>query len=163
VGGDWSNRVFKTTIMKDLRLVIKKGKHNVSVWNRLQLWWWTTIKGYYISDFEIEGYEEDLGKEQHDWNKLCGWMPFPWRIHNHSWRIGWRWYKDELQFCKYCYDEGKRMVIPLKEGKRQAQYYIVGSSAGKAGKIKWMPLFPYHGGTLPAQQDIEFYFKLKKR
>jgi hypothetical protein len=29
--------------------------------------------------------------------------------------------------------------------------------------IEGVNLFPYHGGTLPAQQDIEFYFKLRKR
>jgi len=145
--------------MKNLRLVIKKGKHSVSIWDRLQLWWWTTIKGYYISDFEIDGYEEDLGEEQHDWNKLCGWMPFPWRVHQDSWRIGWRWYKDELQFSVYRYHEGERLINPCT---RLVSRKLL-SAMNRFKESKMMLLFPYHGGTLPAQQDIEFYFKLKKR
>ncbi len=144
-----------------LTLKIAKGKHSPPIQDRFKLWWLTTVSGYYISDFRISGVREDLGKDQHDWNKLAGrgrlWPKwFGGFIAGHHWqskRIAWRWYKKKFELSHYNYEKGVRKI------KRASQ-----PSANMFLKsLKSVNLFPYHGGNLKATRTITIMLELEKR
>ena len=120
------------------------------------------VSKYKVKDFGISGVREDLGKDQHDWNKLLGHgRMFPkWLggiIPGHHWnskRVGWRYNKKLgiIEYSDYSYIDGTRVVEIIS--KAEALKLIT--------DLKGINLFPYHGGNRKSTREVTFYFEVEK-
>jgi len=51
--------------------------------------------------FKDTSHRYDIGEDQSDWNKLYGIVDYWNKIHDYSFRFGWRWFNNELQIGYY--------------------------------------------------------------
>jgi hypothetical protein len=117
--------------------------------------------------------------EQLDINKLYGFTED--NLSNdryNSARIGWRWYKNQLQLFAYCYNKGvlenetmitkvsigKEVVCSIKNQGASYLFIVDGTSVSMPRKststrFKGYKLFPYFGGTQTAPHNVTILLK----
>lgn len=157
---------------------LRKGKHH-SVKKRIPF----NGKGIkVIVEFnESAIYNLAVKSDQADINKLIGFSDCNTHHHNQSARIGWRWYKDELEILAYVYNEEKLMFksmghIPLNTEidlmiqSVNGAYEFSGTGLDSVaidkvtncGGIDNYWLWPYFGGNQSAPHDITIRMKREK-
>ena len=149
---------------------IVKGTHGMTL--KLQS---STSYVYFEADLSGAVYDNKaLGLDSLDWNKLYGFRAI--KVHDNSYRIGFRLNGSMWEFCAYSYVDGKRQefeylgsceingkpqfIIDLSDNSCYYEMVGVSSVITNGNKPKHLfKSFPYFGGNRKAPNSIDIWIK----
>lgn len=151
-----------------MEIEIKKGNHYCNKWFPS-----FTFKSKISGSFKFIGnFYYDIEKQE-DTNKLVGLSDSLFGHHRDSIRIGWRYFKDNIELMAVIYRKGKRTIVKLSETTTEkTNTYLIDANRDSYVVIVngqyWFfdrtshynflryKLKPYFGGTTKAPKNFKF-------